>query len=92
MAAHAHLKNEFTANEKYHNLMRWLNYRQFFLCPIFSDFYSNFYVLFISLLCIGRAWATETSRCCVQDWYMDKQRSGDHKGLDQRRAETPLYQ
>ena len=24
MAEHAHLKNEFTANEKYHNFMRWL--------------------------------------------------------------------
>ena len=24
MAAHAHLKNEFTEDEKYHNLMRWL--------------------------------------------------------------------
>ena len=24
-AAHAHLKNEFTEDEKYHNLMRWLN-------------------------------------------------------------------
>ena len=26
MAAHARLKNEFTEEEKYHNLMRWLNY------------------------------------------------------------------
>ena len=26
MAAHAHLKNEFTEDEKYHNLMTWLNY------------------------------------------------------------------
>ena len=25
MAAHARLKNEFTEDEKYHNLMRWLN-------------------------------------------------------------------
>ena len=25
MAAHGHLKNEFTEDEKYHNLMRWLN-------------------------------------------------------------------
>ena len=25
MAAYAHLKNEFTEDEKYHNLMRWLN-------------------------------------------------------------------
>ena len=24
MAAHAGLKNEFTEDEKYHNLMRWL--------------------------------------------------------------------
>ena len=24
MAAHAHLKNEFTEDEKYHNLMSWL--------------------------------------------------------------------
>ena len=24
MAAHAHLKNEFTEDEKYHNLMIWL--------------------------------------------------------------------
>ena len=24
MAVHAHLKNEFTEDEKYHNLMRWL--------------------------------------------------------------------
>ena len=24
MAVHAHLKNEFTENEKYHNLMRWV--------------------------------------------------------------------
>ena len=24
MAAHARLKNEFTEDEKYHNLMRWL--------------------------------------------------------------------
>ena len=26
MAAHAHLKNEFTEDEKYHNLMSWLIY------------------------------------------------------------------
>ena len=26
MAAHARLKNEFTEDEKYHNLMRWLIY------------------------------------------------------------------
>ena len=26
MAAHAHLKNEFTEDKKYHNLMTWLNY------------------------------------------------------------------
>ena len=26
MAAHAHLKNEFTEDEKYHNLMTWLIY------------------------------------------------------------------
>ena len=26
MAAHARLKNEFTEDEKYHNLMRWLKY------------------------------------------------------------------
>ena len=26
MAAHAHLKNEFTEDEKYHNLMSWLNF------------------------------------------------------------------
>ena len=26
MAAHAPLKNEFTEDEKYHNLMRWLIY------------------------------------------------------------------
>ena len=25
MAAHGRLKNEFTENEKYHNLMSWLN-------------------------------------------------------------------
>ena len=25
MAAHAHLKNEFTEDEKYHNLMTWLS-------------------------------------------------------------------
>ena len=25
MAAHARLKNKFTQDEKYHNLMRWLN-------------------------------------------------------------------
>ena len=28
MAANAHLKNEFTEDEKYHNLMRWLNCQQ----------------------------------------------------------------
>ena len=28
-AAHARLKNEFTEEEKYHNLMRWLNYNFF---------------------------------------------------------------
>ena len=27
MAAHARLKNEFTEDEKYHNLMRWLKWR-----------------------------------------------------------------
>ena len=27
MAAHARLKNEFTEDEKYHNLIRWLIYR-----------------------------------------------------------------
>ena len=26
MAEHVRLKNEFTEDEKYHNLMRWLNY------------------------------------------------------------------
>ena len=26
MAAHAHLKNEFTGDEKYYNLMGWLKY------------------------------------------------------------------
>ena len=26
MVAHARLKNEFTEDEKYHNLMSWLNY------------------------------------------------------------------
>ena len=26
MAVHACLKNEFTEDEKYHNLMRWLKY------------------------------------------------------------------
>ena len=25
MGAHARLKNEFTEDEKYHNIMRWLN-------------------------------------------------------------------
>ena len=29
MAAHARLKNEFTEDEEYHNLMRWLNLFQF---------------------------------------------------------------
>ena len=32
MAAYARLKNEFTEDEKYHNLMSWL---------IFAYFYSN---------------------------------------------------
>ena len=27
MAAHVRLKNEFTENEKYHNLMSWLNFK-----------------------------------------------------------------
>ena len=31
MAAHARLKNEFTDDEKYHNLMRWLK------CCLFSQ-------------------------------------------------------
>ena len=26
MAAHARLKNDFTKDEKYHNLMSWLNF------------------------------------------------------------------
>ena len=29
LAPHAHLKNEFTEDEKYHNLMRWLKYSNF---------------------------------------------------------------
>ena len=37
-AAHSRLKNEFTEDEKYHNLMRWLNYR-----------YDSSYHLYLSL-------------------------------------------
>ena len=34
MAAHARLKNEFTEDQKYHNLMRWL-----FLCFLKHNIY-----------------------------------------------------
>ena len=30
MAAHARLKNEFTEDGKYHNVMRWLNFTDVF--------------------------------------------------------------
>ena len=31
MAAHVHLKNKFTEDEKYHNLMSWLKYSIFLI-------------------------------------------------------------
>ena len=31
MAAHGHLKNEFSEDEKYHNLMRWL------ICSVWNE-------------------------------------------------------
>ena len=37
MAAHAHLKNEFTEDEKYHNLMSWLKWLKVFIW-CFNDF------------------------------------------------------
>ena len=32
MAAHTRLKNEFTEEEKYHNLMRWLIWVNYVFC------------------------------------------------------------
>ena len=65
MAAHAHLENEFTEDEKCHNLMSWLNS----MCATGnlhglntvmdqnkSTFYSNFLVgftLFHLFVCVG---------------------------------------
>ena len=53
MAAHVHLKNEFTEYEKYHNLMTWL--ASFFLMNVlkFNDF--------VSLQERERAGGTETT-------------------------------
>ena len=50
MAAHARLKNEFTEDEKYHNLMTWLKF-----AFIMATYVSNFFFLFESL--------TRTYRC-----------------------------
>ena len=37
MAAHAHLKNEFTEDEKYHNLIGWLKWRLLWLFAVLTQ-------------------------------------------------------
>ena len=42
MAAHACLKNEFTKDEKYHNLMTWLKYSKYWASQIIAVTVLNF--------------------------------------------------
>ena len=48
MAAHAHLKNEFTEDEKYHNLMNWLKYLLYLLL-ILTDAEGMFMTFYLEL-------------------------------------------
>ena len=57
MAAHARLKNEFTEDEKYHNLMRWLNYVRMDGLGL--------YVLFNSMSIISGQWKAEREELCA---------------------------
>ena len=41
IAAHAHLKNEFTEDEKYHNLMSWLLYNSQAAIPVPDEGYDS---------------------------------------------------
>ena len=46
MAAHAYLKNEFTDDKKWQNLMRWLIYKYYYSINLFkhitSDLFSRY--------------------------------------------------
>ena len=49
MAAHTRLKNEFTEEEKYHNLMTWLIY--LFIFCLFIYFYFLFIYFVFCFVC-----------------------------------------
>ena len=46
MVVHVHLKNEFTEDEKYHNLMRWLKYEK----PYIEDWKPSYFKLLIKIV------------------------------------------
>ena len=55
MAAHARLKNDFTEDEKYHNLMRWL-FCSFTEFPVFT---------IANSANSDHSWASDLGLCCL---------------------------
>ena len=71
MAAHAHLKNEFTEDKKYHNLMRWIIYQseesfQFKAQRLHWEMFRNFNYLLVCLFWFNVAFNNFSVTCITK--------------------------